>query len=57
MEQRIRDLEAIVEALVKQYVDDNKIIIETNHDLISEINDLKQVMSQKDVSQVNLIFK
>ena len=50
MEQRIKDLESLIETIVKQYIDDNKVIIETNHNLLREINELRKTISKQDVN-------
>jgi hypothetical protein len=50
MEQRIKDIESLIETIVKQYIDQNKVIIETNHDLLKEINELRNTISRQDVN-------
>ena len=50
MEKRIKDLEFLVETLVKQHIDENKNIIKANHDLLNEINEVRQIISRHDVS-------
>jgi hypothetical protein len=56
MEQRIKDIESLIETIVKQYIDQNKVIIETNHDLLKEINELRNTISRQDVNSFTLLI-
>jgi hypothetical protein len=50
MEQRVTLLEDLIELITKQMVDQNKKLIETNINLLTEIRLLRDVYSKQDVN-------